>query len=137
MRLLKSGEVIFHQGEPGDAMYILMEGRVELTKTFDDGKKPITIGETTEESETSWFGEVALTKPGGKRGATGTCTEPSKVLVVDKEHFRAFEEIVPKFGVEVHPPDWPRTATAALEEPRVPFGTRLSASPAYVAGGGE
>ena len=49
MQLYKGGQEIFKQGDPGDAMYILMEGRVEMRKTFTEGGKPVVVGETNEE----------------------------------------------------------------------------------------
>eukprot|EP00456_Euglypha_rotunda_P018235 TRINITY_DN1642_c0_g1_i2.p1 TRINITY_DN1642_c0_g1~~TRINITY_DN1642_c0_g1_i2.p1 ORF type:complete len:443 (-),score=99.44 TRINITY_DN1642_c0_g1_i2:23-1162(-) len=40
----KSGEVIFKQGDEGDAMYIIRQGEVEITKTEDGSSDVKTIG---------------------------------------------------------------------------------------------
>jgi len=95
MRLLKGQEVIFNEGDAGDAMYVLMEGRVEMHRKFGDSE-PVLVGETTIESETSWFGELALYNKEMRR-ATATASEPTKLLVVDQSNFKGFSEIVPKF----------------------------------------
>ena len=46
------------EGDTGEDMYILMEGRVEMT-TEVRGAKTV-LGERTTASETAWFGAVAL-----------------------------------------------------------------------------
>eukprot|EP00966_Prymnesium_polylepis_P221898 5133494-Prymnesium_polylepis.2 len=91
MRLLKGQEVIFNEGDAGDAMYVLMEGRVEMHRKFGDSE-PVLVGETTIESETSWFGELALYNKEMRR-ATATASEPTKLLVVDQSNFKGFSEI--------------------------------------------
>ena len=36
MRLVKGGETIFEEGDLGEEMYVLMEGRVEMYRKFTD-----------------------------------------------------------------------------------------------------
>eukprot|EP00966_Prymnesium_polylepis_P157030 3628539-Prymnesium_polylepis.1 len=43
----------------------------------------VVVGETTEESETSWFGALAL-EMRAPRQAAAVATEPTKLLLVDR-----------------------------------------------------
>lgn len=76
-----TGNKIFNQGDQGDAVYLLVNGEVELfTK---DGLHTSTIA-TLKAGEI--FGEMALlsNKP---RGATAVVTESCEVIVVPRETF--------------------------------------------------
>jgi CRP/FNR family cyclic AMP-dependent transcriptional regulator len=53
---LKSGEVLFREGEPGDAMYVVLEGRVMISKHIPGaGEEALAFMERGD-----WFGEMAL-----------------------------------------------------------------------------
>ena len=80
MRLVKGGETIFEEGDLGEEMYVLMEGRVEMYRKFTDTGEPVLVGETSQQSETSWFGALALYHRQGRR-ATARATEPTKVTM--------------------------------------------------------
>ena len=36
---LRRGEVLFHEGDPGDKLYIVTEGKVKLGRTSSDGRE--------------------------------------------------------------------------------------------------
>ena len=36
-RRLKKGEVLFHQGDPSDEMFLIKAGRIKMNKVFEDG----------------------------------------------------------------------------------------------------
>ena len=58
--------VIFREGDPGTALYLLIEGKVKMTKTVVKGRGRMGSGGTrvlatlTAQSEQPWFGELAL-----------------------------------------------------------------------------
>lgn len=82
------GEVIFEQGAPGDKLYILLAGRVELfIRHARKGELP--VGDCRARSEAPWFGELALyqSKP---RSCWARAAEPIRALVVPRAQFDDF-----------------------------------------------
>jgi CRP-like cAMP-binding protein len=55
-RQLKAGEVLFREGDPGDAMYVVLDGRVRIGKQIPGaGEEALAFMERGD-----WFGEMAL-----------------------------------------------------------------------------
>lgn len=79
-KAVQPGEMLFRAGEPGDAMYIVASGKVELFVKDKAGQK-ITL-HTAEAGE--FFGELSLLD-GGSRTATAQVTEAGALLMVDRE----------------------------------------------------
>jgi uncharacterized membrane protein len=79
-RPVKVGEVLFKAGEPGDSMFIVQAGKVELYVKDKAGQKIVL-----HESEPGeFFGELSLLD-GGSRTATGCVTVEGVLLVLDRE----------------------------------------------------
>ena len=71
---LKQGEVIFREGEAGDAWYILYKGKAEALKESDSGAKVVnTFGPR------ACFGEMAILD-GSPRSATIRITDDAEVF---------------------------------------------------------
>lgn len=72
---LSRSDVLFHEGEPGDRLYVIIEGKVKLGRTSGDGRENLLAilgpGEM--------FGELSLFDP-GPRNATATAVSEA-VLV--------------------------------------------------------
>lgn len=83
---LRSGETLFHEGEPGDALYILVAGRLRVLVTGADGRAAVAAeigrGETV--------GEMAILS-GSPRSATVVAVRDSRLVRLSE---RAFERIV-------------------------------------------
>lgn len=77
------GTVLFSEGEPGKVMYVVQVGRVTVSKKVGEIEKILSSMGPGE-----FLGEMALLnhKP---RSATATCTEDSKLLVIDAKTFEA------------------------------------------------
>jgi CRP-like cAMP-binding protein len=88
---------IFKEGDAGSAMYVLIAGRVKMTKKLHMSSRGVQeLTEYGANSERPWFGELSLwqSKP---RAATATCCEPVQLLGIYSQHFSTFLEICPSF----------------------------------------
>ena len=74
-----SGYRIFQEGEPGDRMYVICSGAVELATTDKFGQKLVL----TTALRGDLFGELALLDHGG-RTAQATVLEDAELLVLDR-----------------------------------------------------
>jgi CRP/FNR family transcriptional regulator, cyclic AMP receptor protein len=84
-REVPAGERIFSLGEPGDSLYIVGSGSVELFVKDNTGAKIVlTVCEPGEV-----FGELSLFD-GGARTATALVLEAATLLVLDREDLLAF-----------------------------------------------
>lgn len=70
------GEIVFRKGDPGERMYFIASGLVEII--FEDGYpgKALDAGK--------YFGEIALLAGGIPRTATVVALEPTRLLVIDQ-----------------------------------------------------
>jgi CRP-like cAMP-binding protein len=88
LRETAAGDEVFREGDPGEEMLILLEGRVEAWKKGrheDQGE--LHLGD---ETAGEILGEIALLRR-GPRMATVRATEPSRFFVLDRA---AFERLV-------------------------------------------
>lgn len=74
---LRNEEVLFEQGDEGDALYAIVEGALEISVLSRDGRK-LTLDVLR---EGSLLGEIALFDP-GPRTATVMAVQPTKLLKV-------------------------------------------------------
>jgi CRP/FNR family cyclic AMP-dependent transcriptional regulator len=74
---LRVDEVLFEQGDVGDALYAIIEGAVEISVLSRDGRK-LTLDVLR---DGSLLGEIALFDP-GQRTATVTATQETHLLKV-------------------------------------------------------
>jgi CRP-like cAMP-binding protein len=82
-RRFRRGEVIFHQGDPGDALFIVMSGAIKISLPSDTGDEAILA--TLRAGDV--FGELALLD-GAPRSATAISLEPTETLVLPRQQFR-------------------------------------------------
>lgn len=80
-REYKSGHVIFKDGDPGQTMFIILEGKVEITKLLGDQK---TVLATLDKG--SIFGEMAIIDR-EPRSATATTLSDTTMLEISREMF--------------------------------------------------
>jgi len=79
-RDVAKGEVIFAEGDPGDHMYVIVEGKVTLGRTSADGRESLlgVLGPG------EMFGEISLFDP-GTRTSTATALTDSVVLALGND----------------------------------------------------
>lgn len=91
-RRFRRGEVVFHQGDPGDALYVVVEGRVKITLPSDTGDEAILA--TLRPGD--FFGELSLLD-GAPRSATAVALDPTETLVLGRDRVRDLIDRVPSF----------------------------------------
>ena len=77
----KDGEVICHEGEEGEYMFVIQSGEVKVTKSMPTGKFTLRILK-----EGDIFGEMALFDR-LPRSATVTALGEARILTIDKKGF--------------------------------------------------
>ena len=88
---LAAGEILFSEGDPGDCMFVLLEGAMDV----------VVGGETVESSSRgALLGEMALID-NSPRGATVVATEPSRLARVDERRFNFIIQQNPFFAKHV------------------------------------
>jgi CRP/FNR family transcriptional regulator, cyclic AMP receptor protein len=91
----KKGALIFKDGDDGDGLYILLEGRVRAFGSAVSGKE-ITYGYM---SAGEYFGEMTLDR--GCRSANVEAIEPCLCAIVSNTQLEAFMQERPRFGTEM------------------------------------
>jgi len=91
------GKTIFRQGDEANHLYLLIEGRIDLS--FKTGEK-IDFLTSKIEKEGAAFGVPSLIEP-FRYNLTATCLNPSKVFVIDAGRFKLEMENDPKMGMEI------------------------------------
>lgn len=76
-RTYPAGQVLFHEGDPGEALYIVAEGMVKVTVTSVDGREMLLATVRPPEA----IGEMSLVD-GGPRSASATAAEPTTALAL-------------------------------------------------------
>lgn len=90
-KTFSKGEYIFHQGEPGEYMYVILEGEVEIllndvvVATFHPGHI---------------FGEMALIDD-RPRSAGAFAKTDCKLVPVDRESFMFLVQQTPRFALDI------------------------------------
>ena len=87
---------IFEEGEPGDAVYVVVQGRVEIVKRLDDEKdRPLR-----KSGPGAIFGEMAILQE-SVRTATVRAVEPTVVLEIGRDPFLAVLGRSPSLAVRI------------------------------------
>jgi CRP-like cAMP-binding protein len=91
-RRFRRGEVIFHIGDPGDALFVIVDGEVKISLPSETGDEAILatlrVGDV--------FGELALLD-GAPRSASATAIGATETVVLPRDKFR--ELIATEAGV--------------------------------------
>jgi uncharacterized membrane protein len=95
-RTYSVGETIFHEGEPGDEIFLVTEGRVQLFITSDTGEK-IIFGENVRGDV---FGEISLLD-GGPRTAAAVALERTTVLTLDRDKLLELVQRHPHVAIDL------------------------------------
>jgi CRP/FNR family transcriptional regulator, cyclic AMP receptor protein len=95
-RRFKRGEVVFHQGDPGDALFVVTKGAIKISLPSEAGDEAIIA--TVRPGD--FFGELALLDE-DRRTATVTATSPMELVVMTRQSFSALDQAMPKVHASV------------------------------------
>jgi CRP-like cAMP-binding protein len=82
-RRFRRGEVIFHVGDPGDALFVILAGEVKISLPSETGDEAILA--TLRPGE--FFGELALLD-GAPRSASASALSATETVVMPRDRFR-------------------------------------------------
>ncbi len=91
----RAGEALFHQGDAGDAAYVILSGRADILADSDKG--PIKVAEV---EENSIVGEIAILCD-VTRTATVQAATQVETLRISKENFIKLLTDFPEMTIEV------------------------------------
>lgn len=124
-RRFAAREVVFHEGDPGDSLHLVVTGRLVVRVTTPLGRTA-TLGLL---GPGDAFGELALLDPRARRSATVLAVEPAHTLSLDGARFAALRRRHPQLdrflgallAVKVR-----RTSAQVVEALHVPVDVRLA-----------
>lgn len=91
VRRFRRGETIFHQGDPGDSLYIVQSGSVKIVLPSPEGQEGAIIATL---GRGDFFGELALLD-GAPHSATAIAGEPLEALILQQARFEELLETEP------------------------------------------
>ena len=95
-RSYENAAVVFLRGDPGDALYGVVTGRVRISASAPGGKEVfLNVMEPGDA-----FGEIALLD-GEPRTASATTLSPTQLIVIRREHFVELLRREPKLAVHL------------------------------------
>lgn len=102
VRNYRTGETIFHQGEIGVGMYIIVSGSVDISIEESNivGEAPQS-NFVTRLSEGDFFGEIALVEEAGRRTATAIAHEETVLIGFFKPDLMEVISRNPDAGVKI------------------------------------
>ena len=80
-KIYKDTQIIVKQGEPGECMYVIQDGLVEVVSETDRGEVLLAL-----RGKGDFFGEMAVFDR-GVRSATVRAIGEARVLTIDKKNF--------------------------------------------------
>lgn len=96
IRHFSPGQVIFHHGDPGGLLYIIMKGKVKITHSTPEGNEALLaiLGED------DFFGELALLDD-SPRSATAEAIGATETLTLHRDEFIRYIRNNPDFSRHV------------------------------------
>jgi CRP-like cAMP-binding protein len=103
-RDFQPGTVLFEEGQPGDYMYVVQSGEVEIRRQVGETQRVLAVLPAGE-----FFGEMAILN-GRPRSATAVVRSNARLLVIDGKTFEAMLRARPEIALRII-----KTVAARLE----------------------
>lgn len=94
----QAGDIIFHQDDPGDALYIIARGTVEIILEPREADKESLVIATMQQYAA--FGETILVGEKG-RTAAARCQTATQLLRLERERLLALTSDYPEIGFRI------------------------------------
>lgn len=94
-RDFKAGSVLFEEGQPGDYMYVVSSGEVEIRRTVGETERLLAVLPAGE-----FFGEMAILNA-RPRSATAIVRVDSRLLVIEGKTFEAMLRARPEIALRI------------------------------------
>ena len=122
-RRFARGDIIFHEGDPGDSLHHIVKGHVSLKTSTPQGDQAIlrVLGPD------GIVGDFALISP-APRAATVTALEPTETMMLDRESFATLRKAHPSvddFLINASVAEIRRLSAALVEALYLPVETRV------------
>ena len=90
------GQVLFHEGEPGDSLYIILSGKVKLGRRASDGRENLVavMGPSDQ------FGELSMFDP-GPRTATAVVVTDGRIARLSKASLQKWVQERPQIAMQL------------------------------------
>lgn len=124
-RRFDRGDIVFREGEPGDTLYLIREGRVAVRASTPMGD----VATFAVLGPDEFFGEQAMMRPGQPRTATIVALEPIEALTLQRaafEQLRRAHPSVERFLTEVVAAQVRRLSAHLLEALFLPAEQRVA-----------
>ena len=108
---LRRGDVLFHEGDSGDKLYIVTEGKVKLGRSSSDGRENLLaiMGPG------QMFGELSLFDPGPRSATVTAVTDASFGSLSHDDLLRWLERIAPENAGYEHDDEGPDDMPAHIK----------------------
>ncbi|MGC9522053.1 MAG: cyclic nucleotide-binding domain-containing protein [Anaerolineae bacterium] len=94
-----AGDYIMREGDPGDAVYLLAQGAVEIVlEPRSDAESPIAVAVM---GPNSTFGEVTLVEDAAQRTASVRCRTDAQVIRIPRSRLLRLCDDYPHIGFQV------------------------------------
>jgi len=90
-----AGSVLFEEGQPGDYMYVVQEGEIEIRRQVGESDRVLAVLPGGE-----FFGEMAILN-GRPRSATAVCRTDARLLVIEGKTFEAMLRARPEIALRI------------------------------------
>lgn len=94
-RDFKAGDVLFEEGQPGDFMYVVQSGEIEIRRTVGESERVLAVLPAGE-----FFGEMAILN-GRPRSATAVVRTDARLLVIEGKTFDAMLRARPEIALRM------------------------------------
>jgi CRP/FNR family cyclic AMP-dependent transcriptional regulator len=86
--------IILYEHETGSALFVIIKGKVKISRVSDDGKEVIL----TILNESDFFGEMAILD-GSARSANVTAMEDSELFIIQRSDFLNLLQVHPEISI--------------------------------------